>query len=99
MQGKSQIDLIQVFTLPLPITVIAELLGIPVSDQAKFREWTQIMVVEGSRGVAGDRAGVAALEFIMYFHQLFDERRADLRDDLISGLLQVEAAGDKLSSE
>ncbi|MEP6988213.1 MAG: cytochrome P450, partial [Chloroflexota bacterium] len=99
MRGKSQIDLMEDFTIPLPITVIAEMLGIPVSDQAKFREWTQIIVVEGSRGTAGDRAGTAALEFIMYFHQLFDERRTDPREDLISGLLQVEEAGDKLSSE
>lgn len=99
MQGKSQIDLMADFTIPLPITVIAEMLGIPASDQAKFREWTQIIVVEGSRGTAGERAGVAALEFIMYFHQLFEERRVHLGDDLISGLLQVEEAGDKLSSE
>ncbi len=99
MQGKSQIDLMADFTIPLPITVIAEMLGIPASDQAKFREWTQIIVVEGSRGTAGERAGVAALEFIMYFHQLFEERRVNLGDDLISGLLQVEEAGDKLSSE
>ena len=99
MQGKSQIDLIADFTVPLPITVIAELLGIPASDHAKFREWTQIIIVDGTRGVAGDRVAGAALEFIMYFHQLFDERRADPREDLISGLLQVEEAGDKLSSE
>lgn len=99
MQGKSQIDLMADFTVPLPITVIAELLGIPVSDQAKFREWTQTIVVEGSRGVAGERVGIAALEFIMYFHQLFDERRAHPGDDLITGLLQVEEQGDKLSSE
>lgn len=99
MQGKSQIDLIADFTVPLPITVIAELLGVPASDHGKFREWTQTIIVDGTRGVAGDRVAGAALEFIMYFHQLFDERRADPREDLISGLLQVEEAGDKLSSE
>lgn len=99
MQGKSQIDLIADFTVPLPITVIAELLGVPASDHGKFREWTQTIIVDGTRGVAGDRVAGAALEFIMYFHQLFDERRADPREDLISGLLQVEEAGDKLSAE
>ncbi len=99
MQGKSQIDLIADFTVPLPITVIAELLGVPASDHGKFREWTQTIIVDGTRGVAGDRVAGAALEFIMYFHQLFDERRSDPREDLISGLLQVEEAGDKLSSE
>ena len=99
MQGKTEIDLIADFAFPLPITVIAELLGIPSSDQVKFRGWTQTIIVEGTRGAGGDRIATAALEFIMYFHQLFDERRADPREDLISSLLQVEEAGDKLSSE
>ncbi len=99
MQGKTEIDLVADFAFPLPITVIAELLGIPASDRVKFREWTQTIIVEGTRGTGGDRIAIAALEFIMYFHQLFDERRAEPREDLISGLLQVEEAGDKLSSE
>lgn len=99
MQGKSQIDLIADYTFPLPITVIAELLGIPASDREKFRGWTQTIIVDGTRGVNGDGIAAAALEFIMYFHQLFDERRAAPQDDLISGLLQVEEAGDKLDSQ
>ncbi len=99
MQGKSQIDLIHDYTVPLPITVIAELLGIPASDREKFREWTQVIIVDGTRGVNSDGMATAALEFIMYFHQLFDERRAAPQDDLISGLLQVEEAGDKLDSQ
>ncbi len=99
MQGKTQIDLIADYTFPLAITVIAELLGITSSDRAKFREWTQAIIIDGTRGVGGDRIATAALEFIMYFHQLFDERRSTPQEDLISGLLQVEEAGDKLSSE
>ena len=99
MQGKSQIDLIADYTFPLPITVIAELLGIPASDRVKFREWTQVIIVDGTRGVNGEGIATAAIEFIMYFHQLFDERRAHPQDDLITGLLQVEEAGDKLDSQ
>ncbi len=99
MQGKTRIDLIADFAFPLPITVIAELLGIPSSDRAKFREWTQTIIIDGTRGVGGEGIATAALEFIMYFHQLFEERRGEPREDLISGLLQVEEAGDKLSSE
>ena len=99
MQDKPEIDLIADYAFPLPITVIAELLGVPSSDRAKFREWTQTIIIDGTRGVGGDRIATAALEFIMYFHQLFDERRTQPQDDLITGLLQVEEAGDKLSSE
>ncbi len=92
-------DMILDFAAPLPITVIAELLGVPEADRPKFRDWTQAIVVEGIKPAGRERAGVAALEFIMYFHALFDKRRADPRNDLISGLVQVEEAGDKLDAQ
>lgn len=97
---KHEMDLISEYAIPLPITVIAELLGVPVEDQGKFREWSQTIIVEGSRG-AGDmeKVGIAAMEFLMYFHDLFDKRREDPREDLITGLLQVEENGDKLDSQ
>jgi cytochrome P450 len=41
----------------------------------------------------------AALEFMMYFHNMFDERRANPREDLITGLVQAEEAGDKLETQ
>jgi cytochrome P450 len=99
MQDKTEIDLIRDYTVPLPITVIAELLGVPSKDHNQFRDWTQTLIVDATRGIGGERIGIAALEFMMYFHQLFDERRAEPKEDLITGLVQVEEAGDKLSSE
>ncbi|MBZ0282001.1 MAG: cytochrome P450 [Anaerolineae bacterium] len=99
VQGQGEMDFMHDFAVPLPITVIAELLGIPIADQERFRGWTQTIVVEGVSRAGTERVSTAMLEFIMYFHQLFDERRAAPREDLISGLLQVEEAGDKLSSQ
>jgi cytochrome P450 len=96
-QGK--MDLVRDFAVPLPVTVIADLLGVPMSDQTKFREWTQAIVMDGMRSHDRDRTATAVLEFIMYFHDLFDTRRADPREDLISGLVQVEEAGDKLDAQ
>ncbi len=98
-QPRGEMDFIADFAVPIPVTVIAELLGVPTSDQAKFREWSQIIVKGGSQGSNREKTATAVLEFIMYFHNLFEERRAEPQDDLISGLLQVEQDGDKLDSQ
>ncbi len=99
VQGQNRMDFMRDFALPLPVTVIADLLDVPAADQGKFREWTQAIVMDGLKGADSDRVATATLEFIMYFHQLFDERRAHPGDDLISGLVQVEEAGDKLDAQ
>lgn len=96
---KHSMDLIAEYAVPLPITVIAELLGVPTEDQARFREWSQTIIIEGTRSGDMEKVGLAAMEFMMYFHDLFDKRREDPREDLISGLLQVEEDGDKLDAQ
>jgi cytochrome P450 len=88
--GLSQFDLIEQYSYPLPVIVIAELLGIPKEDQDRFRRWTKALLFG-----QGDPAQ-AALETVSYFNDIFAQRRADPRDDLISGLLAAEEAGDKL---
>lgn len=100
VEAQGQMEFMNDYAVVIPITVIAELLGIPAEDQAKFREWTQIIVVDGLRGARdSDRMGTAVMEFIMYFHAMFDQRRAEPQDDLITGLVQVEEAGDKLDPQ
>ena len=99
VQAEGSMDFILDFALPLPITVIAELLGVPHSDQDKFRYWTQTIVMDGVKNPGTERIATAVLEFIMYFHELFDKRRAEPADDLISSLVQVEEAGDKLDQQ
>lgn len=99
IDGTHEFDLISQYAFPLPIMVISELLGIPHADRDTFRRWSQIMVNEGARGGDMDAVGAAAIEFIMYFHQMFDQRRADPKDDLISALVQVEEQGDKLDQQ
>ncbi|HUN07468.1 MAG TPA: cytochrome P450 [Aggregatilineales bacterium] len=96
---KGHMDLISEFAIPLPVTVIADMLGVPMSDQDNFRRWTTVIVSEGIRNSGSEAAATAVLEFIMYFNWLFDQRREAPGDDLISGLLAVEEAGDKLSQQ
>lgn len=94
-----EMDLVEQFAYPLPITVIAELLGIPMEDQHKFREWTHAFIAPAMDKETQDKFRQLMMEFINYFNVLLDERRKNPQDDLISGLLQAEEEGDQLSRE
>lgn len=92
MQGTGQADLINAFSFPLPITVIAEMLGIPAADRDKFRDWTRTLLFVPD----ADENRRAAMEFGMYMNSLIDERRDNPQEDVLSGLIQAEEAGDRL---
>jgi cytochrome P450 len=93
--GEREIDLLATYGFPLPITVIAELLGIPASDRDRFRDWTQTLLFSQDF----EKAGASVLEFTMYMHSMIEERQAHPREDLLSGLVAVKEAGDSLSRE
>lgn len=95
-----EMDVISQFAYPLPITVIAEMLGVPAGDRDFFKEASsKIAVALGPitdqqvalRALAGRNALVG------YFNDLIPKRKGDPRDDLISALLASEEAGDFLS--
>ena len=92
-------DLVDSYAFPLPITVIAELLGIPVEDQEKFRRWSDVFVTPALTPEAQQQFSQEMQDFITYLSQLFADRRQQPRDDLVSALLQAEEAGDHLSTE
>lgn len=92
VQDQPEFDLIASFAFPLPITVIAELLGVPTADRDKFRAWTQALLF----GLDEMEARTSVLEFTMYMHAMIDERHQTPRDDLISALVAAEDSGDKL---
>lgn len=95
-----KMDLMADYAVPLPVTVIADLLGVPHADQDKFRRWSQAVVLGSlEEGSDPEQVGIAALEFVFYFHDLFDQRRAEPQDDLISALVQVEEDGDRLDQQ
>jgi len=95
-------DLIAGLGYPLPVTVICELLGIPAEDQHLFGPWSS----DASRMLDGDlddatiqRGTLAFMSLVNYLNGIFEDRRANPRDDLLSALLAAEEAGDKLSEE
>ena len=97
VQNQGQMDLINDFALPLPITVISEMLGIPPTDRQQFRAWSQTLVND-TVDPQQEAAVVAALEaFLHYIKILLAEKRAHPGTDLTSGLVHAEEHGDTLS--
>ncbi len=97
-RGLHEMDLVEEYAFPLPITVIAELLGIPVADRANFRKWSDAFVSGPFTGDQ-DKFMESAMGFVMYLGRIFEERRQNPQDDLISALLAAEEAGDRLDTE
>lgn len=96
LQPRGSGDLLEAFAFPLPITVIAELLGVPGEDQDLFREWTTTLLSPpGSRNLEPIRK--TAVQLQQYFQGFLARRRAEPRDDLTSALLAAEEQGDRLT--
>jgi len=96
---RGEMDLVDEFAFPLPVTVIAELLGVPAGDRDRFRVWSNAIVSPALAAADLERFGVHIREFVAYLHDLFEHRRARPRDDLVSGLIQAEEGGDTLSEQ
>ena len=99
VESRGEMDLVDEFAFPLPITVIAELLGIPVADRDRFRRWTNAIITPALTPEELALFGEAADEFVTYLRELFERRRSTPGADLISAFLQVEEGGDTLSEE
>jgi cytochrome P450 len=86
-------DLIAAVAEPLPVTVIAELLGVPAADRPRLRPWSAdicgMYELNPSRAAA-DRAVQACEEFSGYLRWLAAARRAEPRDDLVTALTRVD---------
>lgn len=95
---RGQLELISGYALPIPLTIIAELLGIPPQDRAVFHRWSQ-HVVAVSSGVDLLRALPGIWRIVGYLRALCAQRRVEPQDDLLTALVQAEAAGDRLSED
>ena len=99
LSPRGEMDVIADFAHALPVIVIAEMLGIPSEDRARFRHWSNEIVRNfGISNLDDARASAqASRELRAYFESIAEERRRSPKDDLLSGLLQAEEAGDRLS--
>ncbi len=103
LDGKETIDVISDLAVPLPVIVIAEMMGIPAEDRTRFKDWSDRVVALAN--VAGEfnydafaTNGTAIMEMATYFFQMIEQRKANPADDLISGLVHAEVDGRKLET-
>ena len=95
VQQQGHVDLVNDYAFPLPITVISDMLGVPTESRQIIREWSDTLtgaMDAGQRGARRDRTRV----FTDYLVQLIAEKRQHPQNDLISQLVQIEEAGDRL---
>jgi len=96
--ARGQMDVVGGFALPLPITIIGELLGVSEQDRLRFHAWSRSMIGV-SRNTDAMRALPGIWALFRLLRRLFAQRRADPRDDLVTALVQAEESGDRLSEE
>ncbi len=95
-----RMDVIQDLGYPLPVIVIAELLGIPSQDRQRFKHWSDYAVHATDSGTRVDRerfSGSEMMEMGQYFFTTIEKRRQVAGDDLISRLLKASIHGEHLS--
>ena len=104
VRDRVKMDLIDDFAFPLPLMVIAALLGVDPEDRSMFREWAlALQHASASRLTPSvevyEKAEVATQAFIEYFQDAIAKRHAEPRQDLITALAKARYEGDKLNDE
>ncbi|WP_433008333.1 cytochrome P450 family protein [Kribbella sp. CA-294648] len=92
-----EVDLVDSYSYPLPITVISELIGIPAIRRDDFRRWSSVVV-----NAAVHPAEVyieAATAMVMFIRELIEDKRVSPSNDLLSDLIAVRDGGDRLSPD
>jgi pimeloyl-[acyl-carrier protein] synthase len=102
VEGRGEMDVISEFAYPLPVKVICEMLGVPLKDRDRIRGLSRklapildpIVTAEAQAGIEE-----AANHIEAFWDDLIEERRNDLRDDLLSELIRAEDEGHRLNHD
>jgi cytochrome P450 len=101
--GAREFDLVTALAYPLPVTVIAELLGLPISDRELFRAWADRLfgqqVAEPNDPDLAQKVDDATADMRAYLHEHCQDRRVNPRQDLISALASVQLDGERFTDE
>jgi pimeloyl-[acyl-carrier protein] synthase len=102
VQDKGKMDLIRDLANPLPVIVIAEMLGVPPEDRTEFKAWSNDLGA-GLDPFASDeiiaKADKSTIALQGYFKTLVEERRREPREDLLTALVQAEEDGETLNED
>ena len=100
-EKRGAMDVIADLALPVPATVICEMMGVPVADRDHFTEWTaqatHLLAAMIAPPDVVERGLAASDALTAYFENLIAERRTRLSDDILSNLIRAEEEGDRLS--
>jgi cytochrome P450 len=101
VRGRDQFDVVDALAYPLPVIVIAELLGIPPADRDNFKRWSDAIVATLGGGLDPDTPRELPVEVIAelvaYLAAIVEQRRVHPREDLLSALVAAEVDGSRLS--
>ncbi|OIJ88363.1 cytochrome P450 family protein [Streptomyces colonosanans] len=92
-------DLVADFALPLPVTVISELLGVPTTDRYEFQRWTDDMILRGPEPPDPAVADAAWQQMRAYLTKLLEAKRANTADDLLSALITARDEEQRLDED
>ena len=100
MANKPSVDLINEFALPIPLTVISDMMGVPQQDRMKFRKWMSTFLdMENVPKLPMAGRLLNMFQMYQFFKGLIKLRRKNPQDDLISALVQAEQGGDRLNED
>ncbi|WP_232837217.1 cytochrome P450 family protein [Lentzea terrae] len=89
-----EVDLLEAFAFPLPITVICELLGIPIDNRDEFREWSNTLLSYGTQEQIAEASGKMAQFLIGHVDRVANE---EPDDTFFSALVHADESGDRLN--
>ncbi len=105
-EERGEMDAVEDYAYPLPVRVICEMLGVPLEDNALFKQWSKVLArsldpdffaADASRFEPPPEVIAARASFAVYFSNLIEDRSKNLGDDLLSGLIVAEHEGHKLT--
>ena len=94
-------DFVAEVAAPLPLQIICEMMGIPVSDEKQIFAWTNVILGAGDQDYGGSMEALmtAALEMFTYAHALGEDRIANPREDMTSAMMNAEVDGERLTAQ
>jgi cytochrome P450 len=99
--GREKIELVSDLSYPLPVIVIAEMLGVPAEDRPKFREWADALLTRDSPDPLDparmEKARTQIRHFFEYMEDHLARRRTEPREDLLTNLVRSEVEGEQLT--
>ena len=98
IEGGAPTDVVSVLSVPLPLQVISEILGVPEDEWERCYEWSEA-VIPGATDWPEERRSQLMTEMIEYLVGTAKDRRAHPRDDVLTRLAQVEVDGERLSDD